>query len=115
MKNTLNNLTIDQVDHVDSNVVNVHLNFDSGKGYYEGGINADVTLQLERGYYESQEDEFFVDEVSVNLVENEDCEPIEYTYNPKHLKDKVESLLHAIMYNGSMSTTNEDEIFKALS
>ena len=35
----LDNLKIDQVDYVDSNVVNVFCLFDTGKGYYEGGLS----------------------------------------------------------------------------
>ena len=47
MNKTIDNLKIDQVDYVDSNVVNVFCSFDTGKGYYEGGICSDVVVRAE--------------------------------------------------------------------
>ena len=77
----LDNLKIDQVDYVDSNVVNVFCLFDSGKGYYEGGLSADVVVREEDGY-------ILADAVKVNFVEDEDEKEIELAFDAKILENK---------------------------
>ena len=99
MNLTIDNLKMDQVDYVDSNVVNVFCSFDSGKGYYEGGIDADVEVSSEEGY-------IFADSVKINLVEGEDGNEIEFACDTKKLESKLESLLHDVL---DSKMTNEDE------
>jgi len=95
----LDNLKLDQVDYVDSNVVNVFCSFDSGKGYYEGGLSADVEVRSEEGY-------IFADSVKVKLVENEDENEIEFAYDAKELESKLESFLEDALYD---QYSNEDK------
>ena len=86
MSLTLDNLKIDQVECIDSNVVNVFCIFDSGKGYYEGGLSADVVIKEEEGY-------ILVDAVKVNFVEDEDEKEIEFVCDSKELENKIEGFL----------------------
>jgi hypothetical protein len=95
----IDNLKMDQVDYVDSNVVNVFCSFDSGKGYYEGGIDVDVSVCEE-------DDNVLVDAVKINLVEGEDGNEIEFACDAKKLESKLEALLHDVLYS---KMTNEDE------
>jgi len=95
----LDNLKMDQVDYVDSNVVNVFCLFDSGKGYYEGGISADVEVRSEEGY-------IFADSVKVKLVEDEDGNEIEFAYDAKKLESQLESFLEDVLYD---QYSNEDK------
>ena len=95
----LDNLKMDQVDYVDSYVVNVFCLFDSGKGYYEGGISADVEVRSEEGY-------IFADSVKVKLVEDEDGNEIEFAYDAKKLESQLESFLEDVLYD---QYSNEDK------
>lgn len=103
----LDNLKIDQVDYVDSNVVNVFCLFDSGKGYYEGGLSADVVIREEDGY-------ILADAVKVNFVEDEDEKEIEFSFDAKALENKIEGFLDDVM-NSSMMNENEHQLIAALS
>ena len=99
MNLTLDNLKIDQVDYVDSNVVNVFCLFDSGKGYYEGGLSADVEVREEDGY-------ILADNVKVNVVEDESGNEVEFVYDAKVLENKIEGFLDDAFHS---RMTNEDE------
>ena len=103
----LDNLKIDQVDYVDSNVVNVFCLFDSGKGYYEGGLSADVVIREEEGY-------ILADAVKVNFVEDEDENEIEFTCDAKELEKKIEGFLDDVM-NSHMTNEDERNLIQALS
>ena len=107
MNLTLDNLKIDQVDHVDSNVVNVFCLFDSGKDYYEGGLSADVVVRQEDGY-------ILADAVKVNFVEDEDENEIEFSCDAKQLEKKIEGFLDDVM-NSPMTSENERQLIEALS
>lgn len=107
MNLTLDNLKIDQVDCIDSNVVNVFCLFDSGKGYYEGGLSADVVISEEDGF-------IFADAVKVNFVEDEDEKEIEFVYDAKELEKKIEYNLNNVM-NSPMTNENERQLIDALS
>ena len=103
----IDNLKMDQVDYVDSNVVNVFCSFDSGKGYYEGGIDADAVVRAE-------DDCILVDAVKINLVEGEDGNEIEFTCDAKALENKLESLLDRVLHS-PLTDQNERELVEALS
>ena len=107
MNLTLDNLKIDQVDCIDSNVVKMFCLFDSGKGYYEGGLSADVVIREEEGY-------ILADAVKVNFVEDEDEKEIEFVYDAKTLEKKIEGFLDDVM-NSSMVNENERQLIAALS
>lgn len=99
MNLTLDNLKLDQVDYIDSNVVNVFCLFDTGKGYYEGGLSADVVVREEDGY-------ILADAVKVNFVEDEDENEVEFSFDAKTLEGKLEGFLHNVLHS---RMTNEDE------
>ena len=99
MNLTIDNLTLDQVDYVNSNIVNVFCQFDTGKGYYEAGISADVEVRSEEGY-------IFADSVKVKLVEDEDGNEIEFAYDAKKLESQLESFLEDVLYD---QYSNEDK------
>ena len=98
---------MDQVDYVDSNVVNVFCSFDSGKGYYEGGIDADVEVSSEEGY-------IFADSVKVKLVEDENGNEIEFVYDAKKLESQLESFLDDVLYD-QYSNEDKQNLVQALS
>jgi len=103
----LDNLKIDQVDYVDSNIVNVFCLFDTGKGYYEGGLSADVEVREEDGY-------ILADNVKVNVVEDEDGNEVEFVYDAKKLESKLEGFLDDVLHS-RMSNENEHQLIAALS
>jgi len=107
MNLTLDNLKIDQVDYVDSNIVNVFCLFDTGKGYYEGGLSADVEVREEDGY-------ILADNVKVNVVEDEDGNEVEFVYDAKKLESKLEGFLDDVLHS-RMSNENEHQLIAALS
>jgi len=107
MNLTIDNLKMDQVDYVDSNVVNVFCSFDSGKGYYEGGIDADVEVSSEEGY-------IFADSVKVKLVEDENGNEIEFVYDAKKLESQLESFLDDVLYD-QYSNEDKQNLVQALS
>lgn len=107
MKLILDNLKIDQVEYVDSNVVNVFCIFDSGKGYYEGGLSADVVISEEDGF-------IFADAVKVNFVEDENENEVEFVCDAKELEKKIEFNLNNVM-NSPMTNENERQLIAALS
>jgi len=103
----LDNLKIDQVECIDSNVVNVFCLFDSGKGYYEGGLSADVVIREEEGY-------ILADDIKVNFVEDEDENEVEFSFDPKTLENKIEGFLDDVI-NSHMTNENERQLIAALS
>ncbi len=103
----LDNLKIDQVDYVDSNVVNVFCLFDTGKNYYEGGLSADVVVREEDGF-------IFADAVKVNFVEDEDENEVELVFDAKELEKKIEFNLNNVM-NRPMTNEDERNLIQALS
>ena len=103
----LDNLKIDQVDYVDSNVVNVFCLFDTGKGYYEGGLDADVVVRAES-------DSVFVDAVKINRVEDESGNEVEFVCDAKELEKKIEFNLNNVM-NRPMTNEDERNLIQALS
>jgi hypothetical protein len=107
MSLTLDNLKLDQVDYVDSNVVNVFCLFDTGKGYYEGGLSADVVVREEDGY-------ILADAVKINFVEDEDEKQVEIAFDAKVLENKIEGFLDDVM-NSSMTNEDESNLIQALS
>ena len=107
MNLTLDNLKIDQVEAIDSNVVNVFCLFDTGKGYYEGGLSADVVVREEDGY-------ILADAVKVNFVEDEDENEIEFSCDAKELEKKIEGFLDDVI-NSHMTNENEHQLIQALS
>jgi hypothetical protein len=107
MSLTLDNLKLDQVDYVDSNVVNIFCLFDTGKGYYEGGLSADVVISEEDGF-------IFADAVKVNFVEDEDENKIELAFDTKELEKKIEYNLNNVM-NSPITNENESNLIQALS
>ena len=106
MNLTIDNLKIDQVDYVDSNVVNVFCLFDTGKGYYEGGLSADVEVREEEGYV-------LVDAVKIKLVEDESGNEVEFTCDAKKLERKLEGFLDDVL-NSIMVNENERNLIEAL-
>jgi len=102
----LDNLKIDQVECIDSNVVNVFCLFDSGKGYYEGGLSADVVISEEDGF-------IFADTVKVNFVEDEDENEIELAFDAKELEKKIELNLNNVI-NQPITNENERNLIEAL-
>ena len=107
MNLTIDNLKIDQVDYIDSNVVNVFCLFDSGKGYYEGGLSADVEVSSEEGYV-------FADSVKIKLVEDEDKNEIEFACDVKKLESQLESFLEDVLYD-QYSSEDKRNLVQALS
>ena len=81
--------------------------FDTGKGYYEGGLSADVVVRAE-------DDFILVDAVKINLVEGEDGNEIEFTCDAKNLESKLETLLHDVLHS-KMTNENERNLVEALS
>lgn len=106
MNLTLENLKIDQVDYVDSNVVNVFCLFDSGERYYEGGLGADVVVRAEDGYV-------LVDDVKINFVEDESGNEVEFVCDAKKLERKLEGFLDDVL-NSVMVNENERNLIEAL-
>lgn len=107
MSLTIDNLKIDQVDYVDSNVVNVFCLFDSGKRYYEGGLSADVVIRVE-------DDIVLVDAVKINFVEDESGNEVEFVCDLKKLEQKIEGFLDDVL-NSKMMNENERNLVEALS
>jgi len=99
MNLTIDSLTLDQVDYVNSNIVNVFCQFDTGKNYYEGGLSADVEVSSEEGYV-------FADSVKIKLVEDENGNEIEFACDAKKLESQLESFLDDVLYD---QYSNEDK------
>lgn len=104
--NNLNNLKIDQVEYVDSNVVNAFCIFDSGKAYYEGGLSADVVIREE-------DDCILVDAVKINFVEDENGNEVEFACDAKALESKLEGFLDDVLHS-RMTNENERQLIAAL-
>jgi hypothetical protein len=106
MNLTIDNLKMDQVDYIDSNVVNVFCLFDTGKNYYEGGINADIVVRQEEGYV-------LVDAVKINCVEDDSGNEVDFACDTKALENKIESLLDDVLHS-KMVNENERNLVEAL-
>jgi len=101
-------LELDTIDCIDDNVVNVYLNFNTGKNYFEGGMSVNATLETEEG-------NVLVDSIEVESIEDEDEKEISLTYNVEELENIIESFLYNVLNRSLVSNTNENELIKALS
>lgn len=102
----IDNLKIDQVDYVDSNVVNVFCLFDSGERYYEGGLSADVVVRAEN-------DSVLVDAVKINFAEDESGNEVEFACDAKKLESKLEGFLDDVLHS-IIVNENERNLIEAL-
>ena len=103
----IDNLKIDQVEHIESNLVNVFCELDSGKNCYEGGIDVDIVVR-------GDDDRILVDAVKINCVEDESGNEVEATFNAKALENKFETLLGKVLHS-KFTNQNERELVEALS
>ena len=101
-------LELDTIDFVDDHIVNVYLNRNTGKNYFEGGVSVNVTVELD-------DDNLLVDAIEIESIEDENEEEISLAYDEKELKNKIEGLLHDVLHCSHISTTNEKELIKAIS
>jgi hypothetical protein len=101
-------LELDTIDCIDDNVVNVYLNFNTGKNYFEGGMSVNATLETEDG-------NVLVDSIEVESIEDEDEKEISLTYDVEELENIIESFLYNVLNRSLVSNTNENELIKALS
>ena len=101
-------LELDTIDCIDDHIVNVYLNFNTGKNYFEGGMSVNATLEIE-------EDNLFVDSIEVESIEDEDEKEVSLAYDVKELKNKIESFLNHVLHRSIVSSTNESELIKAIS
>lgn len=101
-------LELDTIDCIDDNVVNVYLNFNTGKNYFEGGMSVNATLETEDG-------NVLVDSIEVESIEDEDEKEISFTYDVEELENIIESFLYNVLNRSLVSNTNENELIKALS
>ena len=104
----IKDLELDTIDCIDDNIVNVYLNFNTGKNYFEGGISVNATLELD-------EDNLFVDSIEVESIEDEDEKEVALAYDVKELQKKIEGFLYNVLHCSLVSNTNENELIKALS
>ena len=104
----LSSLSLESLEYVDGEKVNVVLSADFGS------IVADVTLDVELNYFDNGDSEFFVDQVDVQMVEDENGEPMEFTYNTKELSDRIDILLHNLLER-SFTSEDERQLIKAIS
>ena len=100
-------LSLESLEHVDGEKVNVVLDADFG------AIVADVTLNVELNYFDNGDSEFFVDQVGVQMVEDENGEPMQLTYNIKELSDRIDILLHNLLER-SFTSEDERQLIKAI-
>jgi hypothetical protein len=101
-------LELETIDCIDDHIVNVYLNFNTGKNYFEGGMSVNATLEVEEG-------NVLVDSIEVESIEDEDEKEVSFSYDVKELKNTIESFLHNVLHYSPMSSTNESELIKALS
>jgi len=101
-------LELDTIDCIDDNVVNVYLNFNTGKNYFEGGMSVNTTLEVEEG-------NVLVDSIEVESIEDEDEKEVSFSYDVEELENIIESFLYNVLNRSLVSNTNENELIKALS
>ena len=101
-------LELETIDCIDDHIVNVYLNFNTGKNYFEGGMSVNATLELD-------DDNLFVDSIEVESIEDEDEKEVSFSYNVKELKNIIEVFLSNVLHRSLVSNTNESELIKALS
>lgn len=104
----IKDLELETIDCVDDHIVNVYLNFNTGKNYFEGGMSVNATLELDDG-------NLFVDSIEVKSIEDEDEKEVALAYDLKELKNKIEGFLYNVLHYTRVSNTNEEELIKALS
>jgi len=101
-------LELETIDCIDDHIVNVYLNFNTGKNYFEGGMSVNATLETEEG-------NVLVDSIQVESIEDEDEKEVSFSYDLKELKNTIESFLNNVLHRSFVSNTNESELIKALS
>ena len=104
----IKDLELDTIDCVDDHIVNVYLNFNTGKNYFEGGMSVNATLETEDG-------NVLVDSIEVESIEDEDEKEISLTYDVEELENIIESFLYNVLNRSLVSNTNENELIKAIS
>lgn len=104
----IKDLELDTIDCIDDHIVNVYLNRNTGKNYFEGGMSVNATLEVEEG-------NLLVDSIEVESIEDEDEKEISFVYDVNELKNKIEGLLNNVLHRSLVSDTNEHELMKALS
>lgn len=104
----IKDLELETIDCIDDHIVNVYLNFNTGKNYFEGGMSVNATLELNDG-------NLFVDSIEVESIEDEDEKEVALAYDLKELKNKIEGFLYNVLHYTRVSNTNESELIKALS
>ncbi|NBT88297.1 MAG: hypothetical protein EBT51_08355 [Flavobacteriaceae bacterium] len=104
----IKDLELETIDCVDDHIVNVYLNFNTGKNYFEGGMSVNATLELDDG-------NLFVDSIEVESIEDEDEKEVALAYDLKELKNKIEGFLYNVLHYTRVSNTNESELIKAIS
>lgn len=109
MNNTslLSSLSLESLECLGGDKVNVVLSADFGT------IVADITLDVELNYFDNGDSEFFVDQVDIQIVEDENGEPMEFTYNTKELSDRIDILLHNLLER-SFTSEDERQLIKAI-
>jgi len=101
-------LELETIDCIDDHIVNVYLNFNTGKNYFEGGMSVNATLELD-------DDNLFVDSIEVESIEDEDEKEVSLAYDVTELKNIIEVFLSNVLHRSLVSNTNESELIKALS
>lgn len=101
-------LELDTIDCIDDKIVNVYLNFNTGKNYFEGGMSVNATLETEEG-------NVLVDSIEVESIEDENEKEISLAYDVEELENIIESFLYIVLNRSIVSNTNENELIKALS
>ena len=104
----IKDLELDTIDCVDDHIVNVYLNFNTGKNYFEGGMSVNATLETEDG-------NVLVDSIEVESIEDEDEKEISLTYDVEELENIIERFLYNVLNRSLVSNTNENELIKAIS
>jgi len=104
---SLSSLSLESLEYVDNEKVNVVLSADFGT------IVADVALDVELNYFDNGDSEFFVDSVNVVDVEDDNGEPMGLTYDVKELQDRIDILLHNLLER-SFTSEDERQLIKAI-
>jgi len=65
-------LELETIDCIDDHIVNVYLNFNTGKNYFEGGMSVNATLETEEG-------NVLVDSIQVESIEDEDEKEVSFS------------------------------------
>lgn len=105
---SLSSLSVEMIESLEDNLISATLSADFGT------IVADVTLDVEPNYFDNGDAEFFVDSVNVQLVEDDNGEPMPLTYDAKELQDRIDILLHGVL-DRSFTSQDERELIKSIS